>query len=373
MKPKTKRVVEFFSFYDHTGIEERLEKMAAKGWMLEKMGPCWWEYKQMEGANIHFVVAYLHKASPRDPKLLEDQAELAEFCAQTGWKLVASATALQVYMNKSENPVPLETDASVQVEAIHKTAKKSFIQVFVMLIALGLVNAGAFLRELGSDLIGVLATDASMFRVAGILALCFLGAYEIGGYLIWHWRAKALAKEGKFLPTKRNRMPVYATILILLAYTVLWIARSPLSAYGKDTKGEMPLAIEELDGGTYTKRVENKSSLFLDLYKASQWAQPSEQLPNLEYSLILTKSKTVYDLCKAALLDEYSFAYGESWIEKDPAIWDAKEVRQKKSNDLDLYRYVVFWENRALQIDFSWEPSDEQIKTIADRMKAWEQ
>ncbi|MDR2750716.1 MAG: DUF2812 domain-containing protein [Clostridiales bacterium] len=437
MKPKTKRAVEYFSFYDHTGIEERLEKMAAEGWMLEEMGPFWWTYKPIEAAKIRFAVTYFSKASPYDPAPLAGQEELAEFCAQSGWKLVHSAAQLQVFKNENENPVPLETDPQVQIGEIHKSAKKSFIPVFMMLIALGLVNAGTFLSEVGNNLIGVLATDASLFRAAGILAMCFLGIYEIGGYLIWHGRAKAYAREGKFLATKRNRIPVYATIAILLAFLALWIVRAPngyvtiaivlgvalaaiipaatvmrlkkkagastktvfigaivasavvsatvlallvilaLNVYkaNEATEEEMPLAIEDLldqNNGSYTNKAEKKSSLFLDLYEAKQWPQPSERLPSLEYTLILPKSQAVYNLCKAALLDEYSFAYGESWIAEDPDLWDAQEAYQKKSNALELHRYVVFWENRALQIDFYWEPSDEQIKAVAEKIKLWE-
>ena len=36
MKP-VKRRMEIVSFFDHTGISEHLEKMAAKGWLIEKI------------------------------------------------------------------------------------------------------------------------------------------------------------------------------------------------------------------------------------------------------------------------------------------------------------------------------------------------
>ncbi len=35
---KLKRKYEFYSRYDHTGIEKHLGKMAAKGWMLKEIG-----------------------------------------------------------------------------------------------------------------------------------------------------------------------------------------------------------------------------------------------------------------------------------------------------------------------------------------------
>ena len=37
-----KKKVEFFTFYDKTGIEKHLEQMAAEGWLLEKMSAFRW-------------------------------------------------------------------------------------------------------------------------------------------------------------------------------------------------------------------------------------------------------------------------------------------------------------------------------------------
>lgn len=38
----TKRRIEPLSFFDHTGISRHLEKMAAKGWMIEKIVNTGW-------------------------------------------------------------------------------------------------------------------------------------------------------------------------------------------------------------------------------------------------------------------------------------------------------------------------------------------
>ena len=53
-----KRRIELFSLYDHTNIEKHLEKMAAKGWFLEKIltnGP--WIYRRDEPKKVHYAVA----------------------------------------------------------------------------------------------------------------------------------------------------------------------------------------------------------------------------------------------------------------------------------------------------------------------------
>ena len=40
-----KRENNLYSFYDRSGIQQHLERMASKGWMLEKMGRSIWTYR----------------------------------------------------------------------------------------------------------------------------------------------------------------------------------------------------------------------------------------------------------------------------------------------------------------------------------------
>ena len=64
----TKRRMEPLSFFDHTGISTHLEKMAARGWMLEKITNMGWIYHRIEPENIHFAVSYYPKASEFNPE-----------------------------------------------------------------------------------------------------------------------------------------------------------------------------------------------------------------------------------------------------------------------------------------------------------------
>ena len=41
-----------YSFYDHTGMERHLEKMAAKGWLLESIGTTLWRYRRIEPQRL---------------------------------------------------------------------------------------------------------------------------------------------------------------------------------------------------------------------------------------------------------------------------------------------------------------------------------
>ena len=60
---KTKRRLELYSFYDHTGLEKHLEKMAGKGWLLEKVWNNVWYYRRIAPRELKFSVTYFPKVS----------------------------------------------------------------------------------------------------------------------------------------------------------------------------------------------------------------------------------------------------------------------------------------------------------------------
>ena len=53
---QTKRRMETLSFYDRTGVERHLEKMAAKGWMIDRVNGFGWHYRRIEPQTLRFAV-----------------------------------------------------------------------------------------------------------------------------------------------------------------------------------------------------------------------------------------------------------------------------------------------------------------------------
>ena len=54
----TMRRMENITFYDPAGIARHLEKMAARGWMLESCSNFTWRYRRISPAKLHFAVTY---------------------------------------------------------------------------------------------------------------------------------------------------------------------------------------------------------------------------------------------------------------------------------------------------------------------------
>lgn len=198
---KTKRRLESLSFYDHTGIAAHLEKMAAKGWMLERIANYGWVYKKTEPKKLHFAVSYYPKASDYDPEYPEGQQTFHDFCAHTGWELVCTSFQMQVFCNEQENPVPIETDPVLEVETIHAAMVKNFFWGHVVLLVLSVIMECFFVLGLLGNCIAILVDPMRVFSGLCWGLVFVLAVVELTAYFHWHKRAVEAAEQGSFLDT----------------------------------------------------------------------------------------------------------------------------------------------------------------------------
>ena len=149
MSGKTiKRRPEIFSFYDHTGVAQHLEDMAAKGWLLDKMNSFFWTYRKIRPQKLRFSITYFPKASEFDPGMTEEQQTFVDYCAEAGWHLAATSAQIQVFYSREPQPVPIETDAVTQVENIHRAMKRNFLPANIVLLVIAFMQCGMFLHDL---------------------------------------------------------------------------------------------------------------------------------------------------------------------------------------------------------------------------------
>ena len=219
---KTKRRVEALSFYDHTGISAHLEKMAAKGWMLERIANYGWIYRKTEPKKLHFAVSYYPKASEYDPEYPEAQQTFHDFCAHTGWELVCTSFQMQVFCNKRENPVPIETDPVLEVETIDEAMNKSFLWGHFLLLGLSLIMGFFFLMGVYGNIIYTLADPMKVFSGLCWLLVFVLAVTELTAYYRWLKKAKIAAEQGQFLDTP-NTSQIQKTVLWILGVAGVYL------------------------------------------------------------------------------------------------------------------------------------------------------
>lgn len=194
-----------FTFYDRTGIQRLLEKQAERGWLLDKITNLGWRFKRIEPRKIHFAVTYFPKASAYDPGHSEQQQDLFDFCAHSGWMLAGTGAQMQIFYNEQENPVPIETDPVIELENIHASAKKNYLPAYLSLGILALVQIGLQVGQLISFPLTYLSQSTTLFNwlCEGVLLIMCL--QETAGYFLWYRKAKAAAENGEFVETKGHR------------------------------------------------------------------------------------------------------------------------------------------------------------------------
>ena len=219
-----KRRLEFFSLYNHTGIEQHFNKMARKGWMIESITNLYWTYRRIEPKDIHFCVSYYPRASDFDPGPSEEQQTFHDFCAHTGWQLACTWHQMQVFYNGKESPIPLDTDPVMEVDVLHRACRKNFLPSNFLLLIMGLLFGGYFLGEIFHDPIGLLTHSSRMVSGFAYFCVFLVTSVELLVYFRWLRKAKKAARDGNFLDTPDTSKFQITVVVLLLAVVLWWFA-----------------------------------------------------------------------------------------------------------------------------------------------------
>lgn len=219
---KYKYLMSQFTFYDRTGIRKILEAQAEKGWLLDRISNYGWRFRRIEPQKVHFAVTYYPKASAYDPGPSEQQRELHEFCAHSGWVLAGTTAQMQVFYNLSENPVPIETDPMIELENIHKSAKRNYLPAYFMLLILAVFQISLQIGQLVTFPLTYLSQDTVIFNWLCESILFAMCAMEIGGYFSWYRKAKPAAENGEFVETRGFRK-ISLFLLAVVIGALIWL------------------------------------------------------------------------------------------------------------------------------------------------------
>jgi hypothetical protein len=221
MKDK-KSVYAAYAFYDRTGIRNFLEKKARQGWMLKSFSGDTWRFTRIEPRELHFCISYYPAAwnVERDSPLSQQRQEFVNFCEHGGWKLVCFNGAMHIFCSAEENPIPIETDAILEMETIHKATKKTYLHTRIPIAVLHAIVA----------ILHVLILPYRTERIEMLYDLLDMAFHSLMGlyyglevFLYYAWRRKALAavRAGNgFTETKSNP---YSPLVFLISLTALCI------------------------------------------------------------------------------------------------------------------------------------------------------
>lgn len=448
MGKKVKRKLEWFAAYDRSGIEHYLEDMAAKGWLLDKLNGLSWRYHRIEPSKVHFAVTYFAETSPFElaPVPTTEQRRYWDYCKKAGWLLAAESAPMQVFYNTEENPVPIETDARVQVANIHSAMKKTVVFVFSFLLVIILLNLCMRLWDLYENPAEMLSKNSSLADLllnGYMMALCVC---QLFGYFLWHHRAKRAAlldgsfyeKEGKpwiqkagifililimlffsyamvtsgmvFLGLTAFAMPVMLTTLCFLLKKIIIKMRNGrlVSNIGvvlcmvvfaagfiffitigidkgwiatEKKEGQPPFLVNDVlatDASKYTSYCDQDKSFMLERIDVENNLKDNgEEVPQLRYTLTKVKKQVVYNLCLNGIFRENARIHEDIpqnirpnfVLEKDASLWGAEKVYQEYNEERPMGHYVICWKDRIAELQFFWEPTEQQLGTMAERLR----
>lgn len=143
----------------------------------------------------------------------------------------------------------------------------------------------------------------------------------------------------------------------------------------------LPLNVEDLMAlnANWSKERDHQETglvAYTEYEQRALYTEPRE-VPNLSYTIIDIKATFLRDYIRQAVLNSRQdevhddFIFTDHYEPVDASIWGADEVYQRHWSDSILDTYLVFWDNRIVEIKFYWEPTVEQIATAAEILSSF--
>ena len=196
MSRKKKFQVNWYQVNDSEAMAAKLEKMAAKGWLLDKVSNFGWTYRRAEPAQVKYTITYFPDASVFDPAPTEGQETYADFCQAAGWEFVAAYGPIQFFRSTRPDPIPIETDEGEKLRASHKTMLKTLVLSHVLLLFSAGLQLPAQRLNFRYAPFSTVSSNQSMalaLLATGLLLYC---AAILLDYFIWYRRSKRAVERG---------------------------------------------------------------------------------------------------------------------------------------------------------------------------------
>lgn len=232
MSRDRKRQFSWYQVDDTEAVARHLEKMAGKGWLLEKVDNWFFTYRRSQPEKITYTVTFFPEASVFDPGLTQGQETYADYCRAAGWELAAAYGPIQYFRSVRPDPTPIETDEAVKLAAIRRTMRKTSVLSYALLLILPAMCLPLSLGQFRRD---PMKFFSSNHQLAMLLLMVGIVLFSLGillDYLIWVLRSRhAVSRGGACVrPHTRFRMGLSAVMMALCAAILaVFLLDPPLS------------------------------------------------------------------------------------------------------------------------------------------------
>lgn len=412
--------------YDYHRLQEKLTRLAAEGWHLEKITNLLWKFRRGEPKQVRYEIIYSAAASVYNSRPTESEEELADLCAQAGWELAASVAQVQIYRNEDPNATPLETDEVQKYQNIRRNMMRHQIPQQLLMIV---VFAVQFLRY-GSALLrkpaAILSSSMVVLTLAATAGIVLEYATLLGGNLLWLRRAGRAVEAGLSIPPNRiyrgfrwvmgastilyllgllflvgpafglsvligtvvvavsslgtlsitkelnasRKVNIWVPALVTMA--VLLFSRPLLSAVLPQAEApvELPLTLSQLTGKNSSDQltIEVDSSPLVSHGRYYDFGGRDQ----IQYTLVDIHCPLFYDIILNDMEQDFirSRSYWGDAILSDELrdLIGADYLRRSTSHILDD-RWFICWEDRILLLYADWVLTEDQIATLVEILK----
>lgn len=230
MKHTKREWMPLYSFLDRKRVTDHLADMAARGWMLDRLGTWSWHYRRTEPKQLRFAVTFFAGAGRFSPAPAAGLDTFQDYCAQAGWHRAASSDQVQVFYSEDPAAVPIDTDPAAELENIRRSIGKPMIRNYLALLLLCLLEVAFQCYQIWTDPVDTLASPTALLAATAYLPLLVLTLASLLLYRRWQWRAEAAVEAGLPLPDLRSARGLGILVLmwsgLLIAGLFASISRS---------------------------------------------------------------------------------------------------------------------------------------------------
>jgi len=219
MSFKDTKITWFMYFpYECTAVEEYLEQMAEKGWLLKSIKGAFFKFKKIEPQKIKYSVDVLNKVSVFDHKDSDVALEYREYCKTAGWNYVCQAGKVQIFYTKDDKEtISIHTDEEEKFKSVFKASLNN-VGMQLFLIFMLIFNLYILLFMGSADF--ALASNLAIASTVMMLSIIIISSIRVVSFCIWVIKAKGQLKVNKFMPYNNYKQLRRKNILVK-AYTLI--------------------------------------------------------------------------------------------------------------------------------------------------------
>lgn len=215
-----KRTYFMYLPYECSAVEEYLEKMAEKGWLLDSTKRGFFKFKKIETRKIKYSVDVLDRVSVFDHNDSDVALEYREYCKAAGWTYICEDGGTQFFYTESDSEIiSIHTDEEEKFKVVFKSSMKSAYGKMLLIILL----IYSVYTQLANNT-EVLSTNTGAVGLVLLVSIILTMCIDIINFYIWVAKAKGRLKANQKMPynsykqLKRKNILVrtYNLILILI-------------------------------------------------------------------------------------------------------------------------------------------------------------